>query len=108
MKQAVKQAEAKVLSPAECQNKTVKEVLSTSRDALKVMFTDGTQLIISAIQNHSHPEILIRTRLTPLELVHFGLLDKSYLKEILRTGFETRKTCLERQLRQVEDELTKL
>ena len=110
MDEDIKQAEAKVLSPVDSKNKTVKEVLSTSRDVLRVIFTDDSQLIISAmqVQNQLGPEILVQTKLTPLELVKFDLLDKCHLQEILRTNFETRKTCLEREVRQIEDEIAKL
>lgn len=106
MKKAIKQAQMKVLSPVECINKTVQEIISQPDDTFRIVFVDGCQLILRPIlEFEGQPEIFINTQPDPIDLINYDLLDESYRKEILKSNLQTEQTQYEQRLKNINKRL---
>ncbi len=109
MKQAIQQARTKVLSPAECKDKTVQEIVSEPAGPLRILFTDGCQMILVPIlEFERQPEIFINTNPDPIDLVNYNLLDESYRKEILKSNLQKEQTQCEQRLKSIHSRLENL
>lgn len=108
MKEAIKQAQMKVLSPVECINKTVQEIISQPDDTFRIIFTNGCQLILRPILKFERqPEIFVNTQPNPIDLINYGLLDESYRKEILKSNLQTERKQYEQRLKSINHQLEK-
>lgn len=106
MKEAIQQAQTQVLSPIECVNKTIQEIISQPDDTFRIVFTNGCQLILRPIlEFERQPEIFINTQPDPIDLINYGLLDESYRKAILKSNLQTEKTQCEQRLKNINHRL---
>jgi len=106
MKKAIQQARKKVLSPVECKGKTVQEIVSEPAGPLRILFTDGCQMIlVPMLEFERQPEIFINTQPDPIDLINYGLLDRSYRQEILKSNLQKEQTQCERRLQIINERL---
>lgn len=106
MKKAIQEAQKKVLSPVECAGKTVKEIISQPDGVFRIVFTNGCQMIlVPMLEFERQPEIFINTQPDPIDLVNYGLLDKSYRGEILKSNLQKEQTGYEQRLKSIHQRL---
>lgn len=108
MKQAIQQAQKKVLSPIECVDKTVQEVIGDPAGPIRIVFTDGCQMIlVPMLKSERQSEIFINTTPKPLDLVNYGLLDESYRNKILKSNLQEELGWCEQKLKNINHRLEK-
>ncbi len=109
MKQAIQKARTKILSPAECADKTVQEIVSEPAGPLRILFTDGCQMILVPIlEFERQPEIFINTNPDPIDLINYGLLGNSYRQEILKSNLKKEQAQCEQRLKHIHNRLENL